>query len=60
MPTKIQRLLKNDVSFELVDIFNMWFTIGVFPSAPVHKNGSKPDFSNYRTISLLLNLHKIF
>ena len=43
----------------------MLFTSGVFPSALkiakvvlVHKKDSKLDFSNYRPISLLLNLDK--
>ena len=66
IPTKILKLLKNDISRQLVDIFNMLFTSGVFPSAlklakvvPVHKKDSKLDFFNYRTISHLSNLDKI-
>ena len=66
IPTKIVKLLKNDISCQLVDIFNMSFTSGVLPSAlklakvvPVHKKDSKLDFSNYRPISLLSNLNKI-
>ena len=65
-PTKIFKLLKNDVSCELVGIFNMSFTSGVFPSAlkiakviPVHKRDFKLDFFNYPPISLLSNLDKI-
>ena len=67
MPTKILKLLKNDISCQLVDIFNMLFTSGVFPSAlkivkvvPVHKNDSKLDFFNYWPISLLSSLDKIY
>ena len=59
-------MLKNDVSCQLVNIFNMSFTSSVFPSAlklakvfPVHKKDSKLDFSNDRPISLLSNLEKI-
>ena len=66
IPTKILKLLKNDISGQLVDIFNMSFTSGIFPSAlklakviPVYKKDSKLDFSNYRPISLLSNLDKI-
>ena len=66
IPTKILKLLKNDISCQLADIFNMSFTSGVFPSVPklakvipVYKKDSKLDFSNYRPISLLSNLDKI-
>ena len=66
IPTKILKLLKNDISCQLVDIFNMSFTSGVFPTAikiakvvSVHKKDSKLDFSNYQPISLLSNLDKI-
>ena len=33
IPTKILKLLKNDVACQLVDIFNMSFTSSFFPSA---------------------------
>ena len=66
IPTKILKLLKNDISCQLVDIFNMSFTSGVFISAlkidkvvPVHRKDSKLDFSNYQPISFLSNLDKI-
>ena len=66
IPTKILKLLKNDNSCQIVDIFNMSLTSGVFPSAlklakviPVHKKDSKLDFSNYIPISLLSNLDNI-
>ena len=66
IPTKIFKLLNNEISCQLVDIFNMSFTSGVFPSAlkiakvvSVHKKDSKLDFSNYRPISLLSDLDKI-
>ena len=66
IPTKILKLLNNEISCQLVDIFNMSFTSGVFPSAlkiakvvSVHKKDSKLDFSNYRPISLLSDLDKI-
>ena len=66
IPTKILKLLKNDNSCQIVDIFNMSLTSGVFPSVlklakviPVHKKNSKLDFSNYIPISLLSNLDNI-
>ena len=66
IPTKILKLLKNDISCQLADIFNMLLFPGVSPSAlkiakvvPVHKKESKQDFSNYRPISLLSILDKI-
>ena len=63
LPTKILKLLKNDISTHLADIS---FSSGVFPSIlkiakviPVHKNESKQFCSNYRPISLLSNINKI-
>ena len=61
--TKILKLLKNDISSELSEIFNISFSTG-FPSIlktkviPIHKNNCKLDFSNYRPISLLSNTEK--
>ena len=66
IPTKILKLLKNDISSQLSEIFNISFSSGIFPSIlktakviPIHKNNSKLDFSNYRPISLLSNIEKI-
>ena len=60
------KLLKNDISSQLSEIFNISFSSGAFPSKlktakviPVHKKDSKLDFSNYRPISLLSNIEKI-
>ena len=65
IPTKVLKLLKNDISSQLSEIFNISFSSGVFPSIlktakviPVHKKDSKLDFSNYRPISLLSNIEK--
>ena len=66
LPAKILKLLKNDISFQLSNIFNLYFSTGVFPSGlkiakviPIHKKESKLKCPNYRPISLLSNLDKI-
>ena len=50
----------------LADLFNLFFTTGVFPSVlktakvvPVFKKDSKLDYRNYRPIFLLSNIEKI-
>ena len=66
IPTKILKLLKDDISSQLSETFNISFSSGVFPSIlktakviPVHIKDSKLDFSNYRAIPLLSNIEKI-
>ena len=66
LPTKIIKLLKNDISAHLADIFNLPFSSGVFPFIlkiakviPAHKKESKQFCSNYRPIPLLSNIDKI-
>ena len=66
IPTKILKLLINDISTQLSDIFNVSFSTGVFPSilkiakvVPIHKKESKLVYPNYRPIALLSNLKKI-
>ena len=61
-PNRILFLLKNEISKQLADLFNLSFLTGVFPSVlktakvlPVLKKDSKLDYSNYRPISLLSN-----
>ena len=63
---KILKLLKNYITSQLSEIFNISFSSGVFASIlktakiiPVHKKDSKLGFSNYRPISLLSNSRKV-
>ena len=63
--TKVLKILKNDISTQLSEIFDISFSSGVFPSilktakvVPVHKKDSRLDFFNYHPISLLSNIEK--
>ena len=66
IPSKVLNMLKNDISEQLADLFNLSFTTGTFPTLLktakvilIHKKDSKSNFTNYRPISLLSNLDKI-
>ena len=66
IPTKVLKVLKNDISSQLSEIFNISFSSVVFPSIPktasvipVHKKDSKLDFLNYDPISLLSDIEEI-
>ena len=65
IPTEILKLLKDETSFHLSDIYNISFSMGVFPSVlkttkviSVHKKDSKLDCNNYCPIFLLPNIEK--
>ena len=60
-------LLQDQISNHLATICNLSFSTGVFPAIlktakviPIHKKNSKLEVSNYRPISLLSNIDKIF
>ena len=66
IPYRILFLLENEISKQLVDLFNLSFMTGVFPSVLktakvvlVFKKDSKLDYSNYNPISLLSNIEEI-
>ena len=66
IPYRMLFLVKNEISKQLVDLFNLSFMTSVFPSllksakvVPVFKKDSKLDYSNYRPISLLSNIEQI-
>ena len=66
IPTKILKLLSNDISTQFAELFNLSFCEGVFPSIlktckviAIYKKDSQLNFSNYMPISLLSNIDKI-
>ena len=68
IPVRVLKLLKLDISTPIASLINRSFEVGTFPSIlktskviPVYKNkGSPLNPSNYRPISLLSNIEKIF
>ena len=67
IPIKILKLMKNDISDQLTILFKLSFSCGSFPTilktsevTPILKKDSKLKCSNYRPISLLSNIDKIF
>ena len=67
IPTEVLHLLQDQISNHLATICNLSFSTGVFPTilktakvVPIHKKNSKLEVSNYRPISLLSNIDKIF
>ena len=60
------KLLKNDISQQLSNIFNISFSTVQFPSVlkiakviPIYKKQSKVNYTNYKPISLLSNVEMI-
>ena len=67
IPSRILRIIEDIIAKPLSDIVNLSFVEGVFPERlktaeviPVYKKDSRLAFDNYRPISLLSNLDKIF
>ena len=67
IPVKILQLIKNYISKPLSQLLNLSFSTGCFPSKlktakviPIFKKDSPLDCSNYRPISFLSNIDKIF
>ncbi|XP_046628200.1 uncharacterized protein LOC124309028 [Neodiprion virginianus] len=65
--SKVLKIIANDISVPLEYIFNMCINRVIWPSAlkktdiiPIFKSGNKHLTTNYRPISLISNLAKIF
>ena len=67
IPNKILKCSKNVISQSLADIFNTSIQSGIFPDdfkmagvTPSFKEGEKGDVSNYRPISILRTVARVF
>ena len=67
IPTKILHFVQDQISKHLATMCNLSFPAEIFPTIlktakviPIHKKDSRLEVSNYRPISLLFNIDKIF
>ena len=67
IPARFLKLCNNFIADPLSRLFNQCIEKGVFPDilktaqiTPVHKKGPKNEIQNYRPISVLMNIGKIF
>ena len=60
IPAKIIKVNVDIFAEVLYNVFNRSLEVGEFPVAPVLKKGSRYDKGNYRPVSILPNLSKVF
>lgn len=67
VPVKLLKLAKHIISLPLANLVNESFSSGTFPDSmkcarivPIHKNGSPLEVNNYRPISVLPVISKLF
>lgn len=67
IPTKLLKSIRNIISIPLTNLINDSFTSGTFPDSlkiarvtPIYKEGKKTDLNNYRPISVLPIISKVF
>ena len=66
IPTKILKLLSNDISSQLIELFDLSYLLDVFPSIlkfskviPIFKRKTNLKFSNYHLVSILSYIDEI-